>query len=57
MPSRSKPGVASGFCLPGGEVLPNNVAQVTHSGEGIQACNTYYEVRLSNYEANYASSC
>jgi hypothetical protein len=33
------------------------VAKVTHSGEGIQVENTYYKGRLSNYEANYTSSC
>ncbi|WP_375511914.1 hypothetical protein [uncultured Nostoc sp.] len=43
--------------LSAGEVSPNNVAKVTHLGEGIQVYNTYYEGRLSNYEANYASSC
>lgn len=38
------------------EVLPNNVAKVTHLGEDIQIFNPYYEERLSNYEANFASS-
>jgi hypothetical protein len=33
------------------------VGKVTLSGEGIQTLNTYYQERLSNYEANYASSC
>ncbi|MDF5739902.1 MULTISPECIES: hypothetical protein [unclassified Nostoc] len=33
------------------------MAKVTHLGEDIQVCNAYYEGRLSNYKANYASSC
>ncbi|MCC5629469.1 hypothetical protein LC613_15940 [Nostoc sphaeroides CHAB 2801] len=45
------------YSLSADEVLHHNVAKVTHSGEGIQTSNTYYEVRLSNYEAHYASSC